>query len=101
MYAFSRNHMISVHFGNLSGIPDKLSGVMANQLDDKYITDKTVSEFTIHTQGSFYVDTSQNKEKVDFPKERSLYLMWRTKFIWPDRYRRLYFWGPFRVTNAV
>ena len=47
MPAFSRNYMISVDFGDY-WVPDKLSGVTANSLDDEYLTNKSVSDLTIH-----------------------------------------------------
>ena len=47
-------------------VPDKLSGVTANSLDDEYLTDKSVSELIIHREGSIHVDTSQNREIWNF-----------------------------------
>ena len=42
---------------------------MANSLDNEYLTNNSVSELTLHRQGSIYIDTSQNKEIFGISKE--------------------------------
>ena len=49
-------------------VPDKLSGVMANSLDDDYLMDKSVSEHTIYREGFIHIDTSQSREKFGIVK---------------------------------